>query len=123
MTINNTQNYHSNPSGFSIRDGFVILLGTLLMLVFTGVESEAADGSWMYRRSYFSHAPEPHGEIHYPQPESRSAYRKAYHGVNPGFAVTGGYRVNRVQLRSGNSVDTTVQYEGWNMMYGPRYKP
>lgn len=100
-----------------------VVVGAVLLLAFSGEGIEASDGSWMFRRSYFSHAPEPGCETDYPQPVSKSAYRRAYHGVHPGFAVTGGYRINRVQFNLNGGVDSTVQYEGWNMMYQPRYKP
>jgi hypothetical protein len=76
------------------------------------VDSAQAEG-WMFRRSYFSHVatgPEASPEA---VPESRSAYRRAWAGTSPGFAARGAYRYNTVFLRSGNSVDVTVQREDW----------
>ncbi|MCA9040992.1 MAG: hypothetical protein KDA65_11640 [Planctomycetaceae bacterium] len=124
MTTNSHTHIRQDRPSSGIRRPFGILAGCLLALIFCGSASEAADGSWMYRRSYFSHAPDPYSEIQYPQPVSQSAYRPAYHGVHPGFAVKSGYRINRIQFQTGSGgFDTTIQYEGWNMMYGPRYKP
>ncbi|MEZ6045617.1 MAG: hypothetical protein R3C11_08585 [Planctomycetaceae bacterium] len=123
MSSNPESHIRKDRPSPGIRRPLGIILGCLLALISFSSMAEAADGSWMYRRSYFSHAPEPDCDIQYPQPVSKSAYRPAYHGVHPGFAVTGGYRVNRVQFQLGGSVDTTVQYENWNMMYQPRYKP
>jgi len=73
---------------------------------------ETIDASdWMFRRSYYSHQLPPDVAATSPKPESRSAYRRAV--VPPGIAVRGGYRWNRIFLRSGQSTDTTIIREGW----------
>ncbi|MEX0725239.1 MAG: hypothetical protein WD065_03160 [Planctomycetaceae bacterium] len=68
---------------------------------------------WMFRRSYYSHVVP--GERPNPAdvPEIRSAYRRAYVNTQPGFAVRGVYRINRINVWSGNSNDTTYVREGW----------
>jgi hypothetical protein len=67
---------------------------------------------WMFRRSYYTHAPLP--AYDWPSPElSRSAYRRAYIGAGPGFAIRGGWRYNTIVLQSGNSTDVTIQRENW----------
>ena len=77
------------------------------------VDSAVAEG-WMFRRSYFSHvAAGPEAPAAAAVPESRSAYRRAWAGTSPGFAARGAYRYNTIFLRSGNSVDVTVQREDW----------
>ncbi len=69
--------------------------------------SDASD--WAFRRSYFSHAPGAYlAEV--PQPHSRSAYRVPY--APEGIAVRGIYRYDNVFLRSGNSVERTLIWEG-----------
>lgn len=84
---------------------------TLLLLPFIPETSHAAD--WMYRRSYYSHQLPPEAQAYYPQPEMRSALRRPFVGMTPGFAARGGYRINRILLRSGNSTDLTVIYNDW----------
>lgn len=79
--------------------------------------SPASAEDWMFARSYFSHAL-PEGVVDdLPVPQSRSAYRRPYVGNRPGFSIRGGYRFNRVQLRSGNSFDTTVLRSDWFEVY------
>lgn len=73
----------------------------------------AAAGDWRFRRSYFSHQVPAELQARYPAPLSRSAYRTAVAGYLPGFSVQGGFRFNTIRLRSGNSIDNTVIYEGW----------
>lgn len=68
---------------------------------------------WMFRPSYFSYPPDPAVDAAAPPIPPRSAYRRAFVGAGPGFAVRGGYRYNYIFLRSGNSVDVTVLREGW----------
>ena len=74
--------------------------------------AEAADG-WMYRRSYYSHEIPPEVQQTLPMPEHRSAYRPAVTPYGPGFAIRGGYRINRIFLQSGLSTDLTVIRQGW----------
>ncbi len=61
----------------------------------------------MFRRSYFSHVP-ANGQVNYPVPESRSAYRRALPAPGWGFAARSVYRYNTIYLRSGNSSDVTI---------------
>jgi len=83
-----------------------------LVLIWNGASSaDAAD--WMFRRSYYSHKVPPELEATYPRPTSRSAYRRPYIRRNAGFSVRGGYRYNRIFLRSGTSTDLTVIREDW----------
>ncbi len=74
---------------------------------------EAAAGDWRFRRSYFSHQLSPEWYGSNDLPRSRSAYRAAYPNLLPGFSVQGGYRINRIQINSGTSSDTTYLREGW----------
>lgn len=66
--------------------------------------NECLASDWMFRRSWFSHAPEP-GQ---PVPQSRSAIRRAVPQIGPGFAVRSTYRFNVYRIRNGQSYDTTV---------------
>lgn len=68
---------------------------------------------WRFRRSYFSHHVPDDLRDQYPVPRGRGAYRPAYYGFQPGFSVQGGFRVNRINIFSGTSNDTTVIYEGF----------
>ena len=88
------------------------------LLVVAGIgglgESRAAfSEEWMFRPSYYSHA--PYGDPAYAPPRfpHRSAYRPAYVGEGIGFSARGGWRYNTTFLQSGNSTDITVQREGW----------
>lgn len=96
-----------------------LLLAGCGLLLFTPC-APAAD--WMFRRSYHSHAVvpvDPCGPavdpmlLSIPAPASRSAYRPAFIGTYPGFAIRSGYRVNRITMFSGNSLDQTIIREGW----------
>lgn len=87
-----------------------------MFLVFEASNVRAAN--WMFRPSFYSHAPVPGLLEQYPRPKSRSAYRRAYVGRGFGFSVRSGYRINRSFLRSGNSTDTTIYHEGWQEL-GP----
>lgn len=79
---------------------------------YSNAEVWAADG-WMFRRSYYSHEVPAEVQAQLPLPESRSAYRPAVTGFGPGFAIRGGYRINRIFLQSGQSTDLTVIRQGW----------
>lgn len=74
--------------------------------------SATAD-DWMFGRSYYSHRVPEELRDAWPRPESRSAYRRPYLGTTPGFSISGGYRINRTFLRSGNSTDLTVYRQDW----------
>ena len=68
---------------------------------------------WMFRRSYHSHVIPEAMQHQYPRPVSRSAYRRPVVHHRPGFAIRGGYRYDRMILRSGNSTDVTIYRENW----------
>ncbi len=91
------------------------LLPTVLLISFPPIAwpvSAVAD-DWMFGRSYYSHRVPEELQDAYPRPVSRSAYRRPYLGTTPGFSISGGYRINRIFLRSGNSTDLTVYRQDW----------
>ena len=83
----------SNIAKRSIVTG---LLAGSLAIVCT---QDASAGTWMFRRSYYSHVLPPDVAANYPQPESRSAFRRAVPSPNPSFSVRGGYRYNTINIR------------------------
>lgn len=107
------------------RTSSVQILGIFLFgLLCDPAAIHAADGSWMFRRSYFTHQDDCCGEVNYPKPVSRSAYRPAYVGSTSQFSFRGGYRINRVHIRgAGPTWDTTIRQEGWGASYGPPVGP
>ncbi len=90
-----------------------ILGGVCLSTLLIGLGSETQGADWMFRRSYFSHEIPEELADKYPRPKSRSAYRRAFARNDTGFSIRGGYRINRIQLRSGTSTDITVIREDW----------
>lgn len=95
-------------------------LSSAFVLAFSALPMEAADGSWMFRRSYFTHEDDCCSETNYPKPVSRSAYRPAYVGSTSNYSFRGGYRFNRVNIRgAGGTYDTTIRRESWGGVYGP----
>lgn len=76
-------------------------------------QEPAAVRDWRFGRSYFTHEMTRAEQARYPLPQSRSAYRPAYVGHLPGFSIEGGFRINRIQINSGSSSDSTYIYEGW----------
>ena len=95
------------PATWGVVLFFVVMLGNI------GGSDESQAGEWMFRRSYYSHQVPPEIELQNPTPRSRSAYRGAYVGINPGFSIQGGYRFNRVVINSGNSSDVTILRRNW----------
>ena len=83
-----------------------------MLLAGASMPAETQAGDWMFRRSYYSHELPTGTKIDYPLPNSRSAYRRPWVARGFGYSTRGAYRINRMQLRSGNSVDTTIFYEG-----------
>ena len=73
----------------------------------------AEAGDWMFRRSYYTHDLPPEVARHYPQPQSRSAYRPAIAGNTPGLSIRGGYRFNRIFLSGPAATDITIYREDW----------
>ncbi len=89
---------------------------TLAIALIAGLvanSSASADESWMYRRSYFSHVLPPQIQARYPVPESRSAYRRPYVNLSPGFGVRGSYRYNPIQIYDGQSTDVEIYRQFW----------
>jgi hypothetical protein len=86
----------------------------------SSIDAKAASANdWMFRPSYYSHAPSPEllaaqeqmpeqFASPYPQPVPRSGYRPAHAQLGPGFAVRTKYRFNVYRLWSGRSYDTTI---------------
>lgn len=96
----------------TIRRWFLIAFAIAAFALLSTAQSAQA-GEWRFRRSYFTHAVPEQLRAQYPLPQSRSAYRRAVVGNLPGFSVQGGYRINRIFIRSGDSTDTTIIREGW----------
>ncbi len=67
----------------------------------------------MFRRSYYSHHRPPEHFEQFPPPERSTAYRPAFVGVTPGFAIRGAYRFNRIQLGQGRNSDVTIYRQDW----------
>ncbi len=70
-------------------------------------------GSWLFQPSYFSRGVPAETRQHIPQLNGRSAYRRPYVQLNPGGSVRGGFRINRIQIQNGNSLDTTFIRENF----------
>ncbi len=97
----------------SPRIGIWLRLGTGMILLLCWCSRDLRASDWIYRRSYFSHDIPLEKSGFESFPESRSAYRRAYVNPGPGFAVRGGYRINRIFLNDHNSSDLTVIRENW----------
>lgn len=67
----------------------------------------------MFRRSYYSHDLPPEHVERFPPPSRRTAYRPAFKGITPGFAIRGAYRYNRIQLGQGRNSDVTIYRQNW----------
>src|SRR5436190_10210895 len=69
-------------------------------------------GDWMFRRSYYSHAPIP-GLLD-DSPPSRSSYSEPLTGAHPRFTIRGGWRFNTFTLQNGTGcTDCTYFREDW----------
>jgi hypothetical protein len=100
-------------SAWSGRLG-VTLLVTAGLSAFAVNSAAADDGSWVFRRSYFSHVLPPQVQARYPVPESRSAYRLPLVDIYPGVSVQGVQRYNTIILGNGtNGTDTTTYRQFW----------
>lgn len=88
------------------------LLAVVACTAFASTLPASAAG-WMFEPSYYSHDLPPEVAAEHPRPVSRSAYRRAWAATQPGAAIRGAWRYNRVQVRSGNSVDTLIIREDW----------
>ena len=75
--------------------------------------ASADEQGWMFRRSYFSHVLPPQIQARYPVPESRSAYRRPYVNLSPGFGVRGSYRYNPIMIYDGQSTDVEIYRQFW----------
>jgi len=89
------------------------ILCLLPAVLLAAMTDRAAAGDWRFRRSYHTHQTPPQLQHRYPFPRSRSAYRPAYPSPLPGFSAQAGFRINRIQINSGQSSDTTIIQEGW----------
>ena len=92
---------------------YPLLAFCAILIGFSFSPRTARTEDWAFRRSYYSHVvpgekPDP-ADV----PEIRAAYRRAYIGTQPGYAVRGMYRFNRINIWSGNSNDTTIIREGF----------
>ena len=67
----------------------------------------------MFRRSYYSHDLPPEFVEQFPPPARRTAYRPAFVGTTPGFAIRGVYRYNRIQLGQGRNTDVVIYRQNW----------
>ncbi len=97
----------------TVAKGLFCIFPAVIFSGMIGNDSSAEASDWMFEQSYFSHSLSPEEARHFPQPESKGAYRRAYANFAPGTSVRGGYRFNRIFLRSGNSTDMTVIREDW----------
>jgi len=95
------------------ESSFVSLRVAIVAFVLLGILPAVQADGWMFRRSYDSHDVPPEVADSFPRPESRSAYRPARVSYGPGFAIRGGYRINRIFMRSGQSTDLTVIRQDW----------
>ena len=84
-----------------------------LFLLNSAMTQHVQAEKWMFRRSYYSHVIPENMQHNFPRPVSRSAYRRPLVHHRPGFAIRGGYRYDRMILRSGSSTDVTVYRENW----------
>lgn len=88
------------------------LIALLLAVTFAVASASTANAdSWMFHRSYYTHAPE-HGGTSGPV-STRSGYREAFAGDHPRGAIRGGYRWNTIRMGSGSSMDNTVIRENF----------
>jgi hypothetical protein len=81
----------------------------LSWVALTAAPAEAGD--WMFRRSYYSHAPIP-GLLD-ESPPSRSNYAEPWTGAHPRLAIRGGWRFNNFTINNGTSTDRTYFRESW----------
>ncbi len=84
-----------------------------LVVVWSLLGSSLRADEWIYRRSYYSHAPVDGAQPQHPLPEHRSAYRPAYYREAQGFSVRSAYRINNYVLRNGPRSDHTIYQEGY----------
>jgi len=94
-----------------------LILAVCFLLAFVAEQALGGDApparDWRFRPSYFTHQVPQDAAKRSPLPPSRSAYRPAAVGQFPGFSVRGGFRINRIQINSGNSSDSTYLFENW----------
>jgi hypothetical protein len=73
---------------------------------------QASAGEWMFRRSYYSHAPQPGQEEE--GPGARSVRREPWVGAHPRFAIRGAWRFNTFSIQNGSgSSDRTYFRESY----------
>ena len=104
----------NNPIAYIHRNRLRLTTALVsLFLLSSAMTQHVQADKWMFRRSYYSHVIPENMQHKYPRPESRSAYRRPVVHHRPGFAIRGGYRYDRMFLRSGSSTDVTVYRENW----------
>jgi len=88
-----------------------LLFSVCLALGFAAA-APANAGDWMFRRSYYSHAPIP-GLLD-DNPPSRSSYAEPWTGAHSRFAIRGGWRINTFTIQNGTgSIDRTYFRDSW----------
>ncbi|MEX0702534.1 MAG: hypothetical protein WD069_10610 [Planctomycetales bacterium] len=103
----------SATSSTRVRRGLSVAATVTLAFAIEAAASTARAANWMFEPSYYSHELPPEVAAEHPRPISRSAYRRAWAATQPGFAIRGAWRYNRVQIRSGSSTDTLIIREDW----------
>jgi hypothetical protein len=89
----------------------IVFAGAIFTVISVST-APARAGDWMFRRSYYSHAPAP-GTVEEPI-STRSAYREPWVGAHPRFAIRGGWRFNTFTLQNGfGSTDRTFFRENY----------
>lgn len=85
----------------------------VLVLATLGTTASVEASTWMFQPSYFSQGVPARTKAHIPSLNGRAAYRRPFVNLAPSGSVRGGYRFNRVQIQSGNSIDTTFIRENF----------
>lgn len=95
------------------RLGLQQILRGLVLCAILSIGTPTDASNWLFQRSYYSHRITQAEASTFPRPNHRSAYRRPVYDSSPGFAIRGGHRYNRFQLRSGSSTDVTIFREDW----------
>lgn len=103
---------HQKPTHRLFRKFRVILFSISFAAVALPSSTTQAE-DFVFRRSYYSHVANDGLDALAPSPNNRSAYRFPITSSGPGFAIRGGYRINRMAIQSGNSYDVTIFRQNW----------